>query len=187
MVDLPTVHRGELMTIHDRTHRRRHRLALPLTAILTVLIGAPLVGAPSPAAAAAVATQAPAAATADAVLTWNVHAETAIWVVARQNPWVQARSFAMVQGAVYDAVNAIAGKPYQPFLVAPPATGAESTEAAVATAAHLVLTALFPDQRDRLRAEYDAYLATVPDGPAEQGGMRYCINSAALEVKPEDN
>ena len=132
------------MTIHDRTHRRRHRLALPLTAILTVLIGAPLVGAPSPAAAAAVATQAPAAATADAVLTWDVNAQTAIWDVARQQPKVQARSFAMVHGAVYDAVNAIAGKPYQPYLVAPPATGTESIDAAVATAAHQVLAVAVP-------------------------------------------
>jgi hypothetical protein len=35
----------------------------------------------------------------------------------------------MVHGAIYDAVNAIAGTPYQPYLIAPPANGTESTSA----------------------------------------------------------
>jgi peptide-methionine (R)-S-oxide reductase len=26
-----------------------------------------------------------------------------------------------------------------------------------------------------------------PDGPGDRGGLRYCINSASLDFKPEDN
>jgi hypothetical protein len=124
---------------------------------------------------------------ASSVVTWNVNAQTAIWDVGRENPWVQARSFAMVQGAVFDAVNAIAGAPYEPYLVAPAATGRESTGAAVATAAHQVLLSLFPAQADRLRAEYDAYLATIPEGAAKQAGVAIGGRTAAAMIAARQN
>jgi hypothetical protein len=127
----------------------------------------------------------PAAATvgANAVITWDLNAQTAIWDVAGQAPpQVAGRSFAMVSGAVYDAVNAIAGKPYQSYLVAPRANGTESTDAAVAAAAHGVLLALFPDQKDRLRTQYEEYLAAIPDGRSKRGGIRIGDETAAAMI-----
>jgi hypothetical protein len=119
---------------------------------------------------------------ANAVVAWDANAQTAIWDVAGQQPNVQGRSFAMVNLAVYDAVNAIAGTPYEPYLGAPPATGGESPDAAVAAAAHGVLTALFPEQRDRLRAQYDDFLTTIPDGRAKRGGIAVGGRTAAAVV-----
>ncbi|GIJ46690.1 hypothetical protein Val02_35760 [Virgisporangium aliadipatigenens] len=111
------------------------------------------------------------AATTNAVIRWDLNTQTAVWDIGQQLPWFQGRSFAMVSGAVYDAVNAIAGTPYKPLLVAPRATGRESTDAAVATAAYRVLDDIFPAQAERLRAQYDQDLAAVPDGPAKRGGV----------------
>lgn len=107
----------------------------------------------------------------NAVITWNIHAQTAIYEVARQSPTTTARSFAMVQGAVYDAVNAVAGTPYEPYLVAPRARPGDSTAAAVAAAAYRVLLSLLPAQADALRAQYEESLAAIPDGPSERGGV----------------
>jgi hypothetical protein len=118
----------------------------------------------------------------NAVLAWNIHAQTAIYEVARQAPSAGTRSFAMTQGAVYDAVNAIAGTPYEPYLVAPSANRGDSVPAAVATAAYRVLLSLFPAQADALRAQYDEALAAVPDGRAERGGIRVGEAAAAAMI-----
>jgi hypothetical protein len=120
--------------------------------------------------------------TGNPVIAWDIHAQMAIWDVAAQPPNAQVRSFAMVSGAVYDAVNAIAGVPYQPYLVAPRATGGESTDAAVATAAFRVLTALFPEQQARLRAQYDEFLTAIPDGHAKRAGIAVGRQTAAAMV-----
>jgi hypothetical protein len=115
----------------------------------------------------------------NSVISWNIIAENAIWDVARQAPQVQSRGQAMVHGAIYDAVNAIAGTPYQPYLVAPPANGYESTDAAVATAAYRVLDAMFPEQHDSLLAKYNQSLAAIPNGRAKQGGIDVGAQAAA--------
>src|SRR6266511_5301895 len=113
---------------------------------------------------------------------WNAIASTAIMAAppqgAGQPPHAAPLSLAMVQGAVYDAVNAIDGG-HQPYLVAPPADSGDSKEAATATAAFRVLVGfsaderdpplagLFPVQRSILQPLYDTSLATVPDGSAK--------------------
>ena len=126
--------------------------------------------------------------TSNPVISWDLNAQTAIWDYAEQQPWEQSRSFAMVHGAIYDAVNAIAGTPYQPYLGAPRASGFESLDAAVATAAYHVLTALFPEQATWLRAQYGDALAALPEGRSTQGGIAVGRQAAAamLEARKDD-
>ncbi|MFC5823390.1 phosphatase PAP2 family protein [Nonomuraea insulae] len=123
----------------------------------------------------------------NAVIVWDRNAQTAIWDIAGQQPQVQARSFAMVHGAVYDAVNAIAGTPYQPYLAAPAAKGGESTDAAVATAAFRVLNELFPAQQARLTTQYDEAMATIPDGGAKRRGTTVGAQAAAAMIAARRN
>jgi hypothetical protein len=117
-----------------------------------------------------VALASPTVTRADAVTDWNGIASTAIVTNAGQPPPVSALSFAMVQGAVYDAVNAI-DRGYQPYLVQPDANPTDSKEAAAATAAFCVLVGfpdfpgLFPAQLPTLQPQYDAYIANLPDNP----------------------
>jgi len=133
------------------------------------------------------AAQARPAATTNAVITWNSHAQTAIYEVARQSPTTTARSFAMVQGAVYDAVNAVAGRPYEPYLVAPRTRPGASAPAAVAAAAHGVLVSLFPEQAESLRARYDESLAAIPDGHSERSGVAVGEATAAAMIAARRN
>jgi len=111
---------------------------------------------------------------------WNEITSTAIMTTAAQPPHAAFLSMAMVQGAVYDAVNAIDGR-HRPYLAAPPADPGDSKEAAAATAAFRVLVGfperepplvgLVPAQRPTLQARYDASLAALPDGAAKAGGI----------------
>ena len=116
---------------------------------------------------------------ADVVIEWNRNAQTAIIGTANQGPTVAYLHLAMVQGAVYDAVNAIEGG-YEPYLGAPEmADSADSAPAAVATAAPDVLVALFPSQQATLDTKLVDSLKLIPDGPAETGGSEVGAAAAA--------
>jgi hypothetical protein len=122
----------------------------------------------------------PALARADTVTDWNDIASTAIVVTGQQPPPVAVLSFAMVQGAVYDAVNAI-DRRHRAYLVKPPARPTDSKDAAAATAAFRVLAALFPAQQATLQARFDASLAAIADAPrgAKAAGMQIGDEAAA--------
>jgi hypothetical protein len=127
-------------------------------------------------------------ATTNAAIEWNAIASTAIMTTAAQPPHAAVISLAMVQGAVYDAVNAIDGS-HQPYLVAPDADPNDSMEAAAATAAFRVLVGfpertpplvgLVPTQLAGLQPLYDASLANVPGGPSKAGGIEVGEAAAA--------
>src|SRR5437870_11469576 len=124
---------------------------------------------------------------ADAVTDWNLIASTAIVTTAGQPPPVSALSFAMVQGAVYDAVNAI-DRGYQPYLPEPPSNPTDSKEAATAAAAFrgLVgfddLPGLFPSQQPTLQPLYDSYIAGLPDNPPGSRANGVAIGEATART-----
>ena len=110
-----------------------------------------------------------AAVKADVVLDWNTIAvNTAI--ANGQNPFAQARFAAIVQLAVFEAVNTITGD-YQPYLgniAAPPGA---SAEAAALQAAYRVLITYFPNSASVLNTERANSLALIPDGQAKNDGI----------------
>ena len=90
----------------------------------------------------------------------------------------------MVQGAVYDAVNAITPKHHRPYLLKRRFAATASKDAAVATAAYMVLSNIvstvpasipFPTRADVLQSlasQYAASLGAIPDSPFKTPGSR---------------
>ena len=108
---------------------------------------------------------------ADEVLEWNAHAAKAIVSVGGQVPPRALIRLAMVHLAIYDAVNAIEGAPFEGYASVPAVNRPASEEAAAATAAHDVLVALFPAQAADLNAKYATSLAALPDDGAKANGI----------------
>jgi len=123
----------------------------------------------------------PATAAANEVTNWNAIAQNTI-LAPTQPPNVSAPPasavfMAMVQGAVYGAVNAI-DRHQRPYLVRQ-ADRHASKDAAVAAAAFGVLDATFPAQHDSLLLQYDTSLGLIEDGRSKAAGISIGQEAAA--------
>jgi hypothetical protein len=121
---------------------------------------------------------------ADVITDWNE--KTVTYVTPRMVPAAGQRVVAMVQVAMFDAVNSI-DRRYRPYLVQLPAAATTSKEAAAAAAAGTVLTGLYPEEAD-LKGAMAAYLATIPDGDAKSAGIKLgeAVGAKVLEARAKD-
>ena len=165
--------------------RSRARARLVLASVTAALVVAGTVPFSSAAAAES----------ASMLLQWNAHATAALFnpptgtpAGAMQPPQVGSLHLAMVQAAVYDAVNAI-DRGHEPYLRGlPRAPRSASKAAAAATAAHHVLVGLVPALPDAVKAhldtDYAASLATIPNGSRKTAGITIgAAVAAAMLVK----
>ena len=105
---------------------------------------------------------------AEPVLVWSGYAEQAI--VTGRPPGNSAVQLAIVHIGMYDTAVAL-GLDARPYLKRERAPRGPSSAAAIATVAHRVLVARVPAQRGTVDAQYDQYLAGVPDGWPKRAGV----------------
>jgi PAP2 superfamily len=130
--------------------------------------------------------------TADMVVQWN-----AIALEASVNdyslpqgyqigPTRLSRAMAIVQAAVFDAVNSIDPQ-YTPYLTQVTAAPGASIDAAVAQAAHDTLVAIFPNQQSFFDSELASSLAGIAMTPAVDGvAVGQAVASAILNARAND-
>jgi hypothetical protein len=128
-----------------------------------------------------------ATAAADVVTDWNIAAAD-ITVAAGMGTPPTNRTLAMVQTAVYEAVNAVT-KRYPPDRVTLNAAPDASVSAAVAAANRAMLSRLVPSQQAMIDKAYGSALAAIADGPAKTAGIAVGEKAAAavLAWRAEDN
>jgi hypothetical protein len=177
-----------------RTMSRRRSVAFIPMAV-GALLGA--LGAVSVSAAPPVGTDA------SEVSHWNQVAATTLVAFPGPNggaPPAFQINMGMVQGAVYDAVNAIGPKQHRPYLLKKRAGAKASIDAAVATAAYDVLSKLvstaperapFPGRAgllSKLSSEYAASLHAINDGAFKKQGISvgHAAAKAMLDARVGD-
>jgi Vanadium chloroperoxidase N-terminal domain/PAP2 superfamily len=134
--------------------------------------------------AVALITPAPSA-FADVIADWNEKA--VVFVTPRMTPPAAQRAVAMVQVAMFDAVNSIERR-YRPYLAQLPAPATASKEAAAAAAAGSVLAGLHPQAQAELKGATTAYLSNIADSDAKSEGIKLgeAVAAKILEARAKD-
>ncbi|MGA8596342.1 MAG: vanadium-dependent haloperoxidase [Bryobacteraceae bacterium] len=99
------------------------------------------------------------------VTNWNAIASTSIVTTGGIGPAASSVWFAYTNIAVYDAVNAVHGRKFEPFYYFGSAAAEASDEAAALAAAHRVLVYYFPAQQTTLDAQFAASLSALTSTP----------------------
>ena len=143
--------------------------------LICILILSPLLGAT--------------AARADSVVDWNVIAVNTA-VTAKANPFAQGRYAAIVQLAVFEAVNSITGE-YQPYLGTITQRPGASPDAAAVEAAYDVLSHYFgltnPAIQTALNSARANSLSVISDGKAKTDGIQAGDDAAQAMINLRAN
>ena len=137
----------------------------------------------------------------NAVTDWNVIAVTTLIGLpgpAGGAPPTAQVYVGMVQGAVYDAVNATEPKHHRPYLLNRRFSATASQEAAVATAAYGVLSSIVSTVPDSLlptkasllsslSTQYNDYLAAIPNSPFKKQGIAAGMAAADAMIAARQN
>jgi hypothetical protein len=106
---------------------------------------------------------------ADAVIHWNNVLLNSVRTD-RTPPPAASRKMAIVHIAIYDAVNSIT-QSHTPYLFFTPMSPDLPQEAAIASAAHTTLSALFPQFQLIYDMELADALSQIPDGPNKNAAV----------------
>jgi hypothetical protein len=121
---------------------------------------------------------------ADVITDWN---EKAVALVTpRMPPAAGQRVVAIMQLAMFDAVNSIERR-YRPYLIQVTADATASKEAAAATAAATVLIGLYPEEAS-LKDAMAVHLAAIPNSSTKSAGIKVgeAVAAKILEARAKD-
>jgi hypothetical protein len=121
---------------------------------------------------------------ADVITDWNEKAVA--FVTPRMPPAAGQRVVAIMQVAMFDAVNSIERR-YRPYLIQVTADATASKEAAAATAAATVLIGLYPEEAS-LKDAMAVHLAAIPNSSTKSAGIKVgeAVAAKILEARAKD-